>query len=282
MGLFSRFMGRESGGAEQAQHPDATVGASTARVGRYKRNTLGRDFVVADIHGAFDLLLIAMAEIDFDPAVDRIFSTGDLIDRGDSSERSAEFIALPYFHSTLGNHEAMLLELYEHGDPPQNVLNYAARKNGFEWWLKVPEDQRREIVAAVATLPHVIEVESARGIVGILHADAPRDMRWDEFIHGIEKGDDFVIRSCLWGRERVDQHDMHGIQGIARVYVGHTPQWQGMRRFGNVYALDTGAAFRLRGDMDMGRFTMVRLDADESQLADNRYAVGMMDIRTGH
>ena len=98
-------------GKQQAEQGDAIVSESTASVARFKRNTLGRDFVIADIHGAFDLLVIALAEIDFDPEVDRIFSTGDLIDRGESSHRCTEFISLPYFHSTLGNHESMLLDL---------------------------------------------------------------------------------------------------------------------------------------------------------------------------
>jgi serine/threonine protein phosphatase 1 len=160
------------------------------------------------------------------------------------------------------------------------VVRYAARHNGFEWWLKVSAEKRREIVEAVRTLPYAIEVESVCGIVGIIHADAPRNMKWDEFIQGIEAGEEKIVQSCLWGRERVDQHDMHGINGIARVFVGHTPQWQGLTRFGNVYALDTGAAFGLQGNLDRGHFTMVRLDADESQLADNGHAVGMMDIRT--
>jgi len=263
----------------QANPADATVSESTARVSRFKRNTLGRDFVVADIHGAFDLLVIAMAEIDFDPDVDRIFSTGDLIDRGDSSDRCAEFIALPYFHSTLGNHESMLLDLYVNGDPPQDVLEYAAKHNGFGWWLGVSNEKRHEILEAIRALPYVIEVESTCGIVGLIHADVPKKMKWHDFIAGIESGDAKVIDTCLWGRERIDSGNMRGIPGIARVFVGHTPQWQGLTRYGNVYALDTGAAFGLQGNLDKGRFTMVKLDADESCLIGGGQNGAMIDIR---
>ena len=246
---------------------------------RFKRNTLGRDFVVADIHGAFDLLVIAMAEVDFNPEVDRIFSSGDLIDRGDSSHRCSEFIALPYFHTTLGNHESMLLELYERGDPPQHILEFAAQQNGFAWWLGVSNEKRHEILEAIRTLPFVIEVESACGKVGIIHADVPKNLNWDEFIAGVESGDAAIIETCLWGRERIKNGNTLGISGIARVFIGHTPQWQGLTRYGNVYALDTGAYFGLRGNLDKGRFTMVKIDADESRLNSSAQNGAMIDIR---
>lgn len=280
MNVLTKLIHRLVIDKRQVTQGDSTiVSESTARVARFKRNTLGRDFVVADIHGVFDLLVIAMAEIDFDPDVDRIFSTGDLIDRGDSSQRCTEFIALPYFHSTLGNHEAMLLELYMFGDPPQHVLEEAAKHNGFEWWLGVSNEKRHEILEAIRTLPYAIEVETACGIVGLIHADVPGKMKWNDFIAGIEAGDAETIYTCLWGRERIDNENMRGISGIARVFVGHTPQWQGLTRYGNVFALDTGAAFGLQGNLDKGRFTMVKLDADESRLIGGGQNGAMIDIR---
>ena len=266
-------------GKQQAEQGDAIVSESTASVARFKRNTLGRDFVIADIHGAFDLLVIALAEIDFDPEVDRIFSTGDLIDRGESSHRCTEFISLPYFHSTLGNHESMLLDLYKNGDPSPHLLEYATQQNGFGWWLGVPNEKRQEILEAIRTLPYVIEVESACGIVGIIHADVPKNVKWDDFIARVESGDAEIIETCLWGRERIKNENKLGISGIARVYIGHTPQWQGLTRYGNVYALDTGAYYGLKGNMDKGRFTMVRLDADESRLVGGGQNGAMIDIR---
>ena len=46
--------------------------------------------------------------------------------------------------------------------------------------------------------------------------------------------------------------------GIGRVFVGHTPQWGGLRRYGNVYAIDTGAVFGWLG-MD-GHLTCVNIE----------------------
>ncbi len=95
------------------------------------RNERGCDFVVGDIHGAFDLVLRAMDKARFDPAVDRLLSVGDLIDRGDGSHRCARFLAQPYVHAVRGNHEDMLLDLYKDGEPVPAVLMFAARSNGF-------------------------------------------------------------------------------------------------------------------------------------------------------
>ena len=45
-------------------------------------NTKGRDFVVGDLHGTIHLLQVLLEQVKFDPADDRLFSGGDLIDRG--------------------------------------------------------------------------------------------------------------------------------------------------------------------------------------------------------
>ncbi|MBP5140546.1 serine/threonine protein phosphatase, partial [Pseudomonas chlororaphis] len=48
------------------------------RFQRFELNTAGRDFAVGDIHGYFTKLQAALDAIGFNPAVDRLFSVGDL------------------------------------------------------------------------------------------------------------------------------------------------------------------------------------------------------------
>ena len=58
----------------------------TTAVARYARNvTSGRDLVVGDVHGEFSTLEHALEALDFQPGKDRLFSVGDLIDRGPRS-----------------------------------------------------------------------------------------------------------------------------------------------------------------------------------------------------
>jgi serine/threonine protein phosphatase 1 len=45
-------------------------------------NTQGTDYVVGDLHGCFKLLERLLADVQFDKANDRLFSVGDLADRG--------------------------------------------------------------------------------------------------------------------------------------------------------------------------------------------------------
>ena len=76
----------------------------------FSANTVGRDFVVGDIHGMFKTLAKELEELGFDPEKDRLFSVGDLIDRGPDNEDIEEWLAKPWFHAVRGNHEQMLID----------------------------------------------------------------------------------------------------------------------------------------------------------------------------
>lgn len=249
------------------------------RVLRFKRNEQGRDFVVGDIHGAFDLVLKAMSQAQFNPAVDRLFSVGDLIDRGAGSHRCVKFLAQPYVHAVRGNHEDMLLELYANGEPDPAVVEFMASRNGFGWWLSVPAMHRREILAAIAELPLAIEIETVRGTVGLIHADIPERMSWDKFLADIEAANPKTTETCLWGRDRIRSNNAEGVQGVGRIFVGHTPQWGGLARYGNVYAVDTGAVFAEQGAKDDGCLTMARLVMKTEALTAPHERVSLVDLR---
>ena len=56
--------------------------------------TGGRDWVVGDVHGCFTTLREALLAIDFEHGRDRLFSVGDLIDRGPNSIEALEWLAV--------------------------------------------------------------------------------------------------------------------------------------------------------------------------------------------
>ena len=81
-------------------------------------NVEGRDFVVGDIHGCFDELTRLLNHVKFDPDNDRVFCTGDLIDRGPKSAESLSLLNKKWFYSCFGNHEDLMiskLKMMEHG-----------------------------------------------------------------------------------------------------------------------------------------------------------------------
>lgn len=48
-------------------------------------NSLGRDFVVGDLHGYYAELMQALEQVSFDFTQDRLLAVGDLINRGPDS-----------------------------------------------------------------------------------------------------------------------------------------------------------------------------------------------------
>src|SRR5690349_6471755 len=77
------------------------------------RNSKGRDFIVGDLHGVYDLLDQALETVRFDTQCDRLFSVGDLMDRGPYSARALVFLQKPWFFAVAGNHEAMFVEVVD-------------------------------------------------------------------------------------------------------------------------------------------------------------------------
>lgn len=219
---------------------------------RLAANTAGRDFVIGDIHGAYDLVLEGMRQVGFNGDCDRLLVVGDLIDRGPGSERVLKFLSQPYVHAIRGNHDHDFGRIDLAGIRILAGLNW----DGLGWAAEVADDTLIAIQQELSKLPIAMEVETARGNVGLVHADIPRGMGWQQFVAAIEQGDEAVIEVALRGRDRLKSRNDEGVPGIGRVYVGHTIQWDGPRALGNVYALDTGAVFRELGK-DKGSLTMV-------------------------
>ena len=215
----------------------------TDKIQYYKINEQGSDFVIGDIHGRYDLVEKALKAVNFKEKYDRLFCVGDLIDRGVESYKVLEFLERPYVHAIRGNHEDVLLDLYNVEEKlPDDMLRFYGQNMGMEWWFSVSERNRDLIIAALKKLPLVIEVESKRGNIGLVHADVPEELNWPEFKLAIENNENHVIQEALWGRTRLTYGIEKWIEGIGRVYVGHTPQSK-ITQLANLIAIDTGAVY---------------------------------------
>lgn len=212
------------------------------KIAYFKLNEHGKDYVIGDVHGRYDLVYQALEQAGFNKEIDRLFCVGDLIDRGQFSEHVLEFLQLPFVYAVRGNHEDMLLELYDNDTPSEDVLFYYGAKIGLHWWLDVSLEKRVQIIEALRKLPLVMEIETKRGHVGLVHADVGDNLTWEQFKEKIEQNDKHVIEEALWGRTRLTYDIKHQVEGIGRIYVGHTVQ-DNIRKLGNVVAIDTGAVF---------------------------------------
>lgn len=203
------------------------------------RNSVGRDFVVGDIHGEFDLLMSGLGAVQFDEERDRLFSVGDLIDRGPESLKCLELILEPWFFAVVGNHEDMMFE---------NVLgrSYCGTKtwmmNGGDWWHKHKEDlDVLDLVAqAYQTLPLALQIDHPLGPVGIVHASPP--CYWT-----VESLSDRPTQAhILWDRRILEngeyEYPSFLPKPLARLYMGHTPLRTPVRVNGLNW-IDTGAVY---------------------------------------
>lgn len=230
------------------------------RVVRHSLNTAGRDLICGDIHGSYSVLAAALNGARFDFGTDRLFCVGDLVDRGPESRRARAFIANPALLPVVGNHEQMFLEMYEETDEPdEEIVRFWTSRNGMSWWMDVPQDERLAIIAAFRTLPIVREVETKRGLVGIVHGEVPNGMDWQTFIAAIEAGDKRTTQSALWGRSRIEHGNDSGVRGIDRIFSGHTIV-DAPTQLGNVYYIDTGAFLAVTDKYNReGRLTVAEL-----------------------
>lgn len=237
----------------------------TNRVIRFSKNESGRDFIVGDIHGCFSALQSHLDSIRFNPdSGDRLFSVGDLVDRGPECEASIEWLAKPWFFAVAGNHEDYAIRW------PNCYMDagmYIA--HGGAWNAFLSTDQSLVFADAFRELPIAIELETDGGLVGIVHADCPLS-NWADFsgalktgwvkstageLRNSKKALDSLIDAAQWSRNRYQLASVgfapDDVADVRAVVVGHTPLLDGPEWVGNVFHIDTGACY------EGGSFTVV-------------------------
>jgi serine/threonine protein phosphatase 1 len=235
---------------------------------RISLNTRGRDFIVGDIHGCYEDFEKCLAKVGFDPAVDRVFPVGDLVDRGPHNERVLDYLGKGWFLPVIGNHEAFILKLYRDGPPSPAMLKESLefKKAGFEWWGKTSHAFRNEFIEKVGQLPIATELQTRLGKVGIIHADVPKGLHWDHITTLINHPEEAQRKLLLSERTRMKKRDETPVPGVERVYVGHNVVKSPVI-LGNLVALDTGAYMgKTKRWGGKGSLSLVRADVSWEQL----------------
>ncbi|MEH8245260.1 metallophosphoesterase [Aeromonas veronii] len=222
-------------------------------VKKFSANTAGRDFAVGDIHGHFTLLQQALDKVGFDSARDRLFSVGDLVDRGPECELVLEWLAKPWFHPVRGNHDDYVCR-----HDTCDTGNWL--QNGGAWFMSLLDVERGEYAAQFRELPIAIEVETPGGLIGLVHADCPFPS-WRlllDHLEGRYGGTNLrtIKNVCMWSRRRVEQGDESGVSDVHALVVGHTPMSSPVA-LGNVIHIDTAGWCPQKG----GAFTLLNLQS---------------------
>ena len=211
-------------------------------------NTKGVDYIVGDIHGEYNKLIESLKLINFDFSKDRLFCTGDLVDRGSQNEECLSLINQDWFITVMGNHELMCLDnFYYSNQYPEMYRMHAA--NGGEWFCVSDYKQQEFFVRQIETLPVIVEVQiDEHTKIGIIHANVGYD--WEELkkeiknINQISGSQNRILMDTLWGRSRISNSTAIPCKNISHVFVGHSPV-QSVKTLGNVSFIDTGVIFGL-------------------------------------
>ena len=219
----------------------------------YPINEQGRDFAVGDIHGHFSVLKAGLRAIGFDGNRDRLFSVGDLVDRGPESALAARWLEQPWFHAIRGNHEAMACDAIT-GDDDAADMHLS---NGGEWLAEMPEAERQSLIGKLLKLPLAMEVATAEGTVGVVHADLPFD-DWQAFAKAVRSGQlsERDRDMCLWSIARHARGYAQPVANVRAVVHGHITVPR-MEVLGNTYFIDTHHSSRPAGQQ--GHFTFLEL-----------------------
>jgi hypothetical protein len=138
-------------------------------------NLEGRDFVIGDLHGAYAAFEFALKNLNFDKKKDRMFSVGDLVDRGPDSVKCLKLIKKRWFHYVRGNHEQMMLDYVIHRGRSGDWW----MGNGGQWYLQLDTDFEaenrafvREASLLVEAAPLIITVDKKDGgVFHVMHAE---------------------------------------------------------------------------------------------------------------
>lgn len=218
------------------------------------KNQYGRDFVVGDLHGCYEIFQKELKLQAFDPEVDRIFSVGDLVDRGPDSFSCLTLLEEDWFNSVKGNHEVLWLDAHKFWFKNFDDCTVDDRIN-LEINFKIFLKNGGEIIDDYATyirfkelieeLPSIIELNHHSGKrFGILHAELPMQFTDWNVLHEMseEEMNNTLSDNLYWGRTRIKSTKLvhPPIENVHRIYVGHTIQEE-VFELGNIRYIDTGA-----------------------------------------
>lgn len=197
----------------------------------YLPNTHGADYVVGDLHGHGKQLLDELDRIGFDRSRDRLFCTGDLVDRGPDSFGTLALLFEPWFHCARGNHEddlPLFLE-YQYSKSPDDRDWHSDSA----WVYHLNEEQihylKEKILPVLSAAPTVLRVEGAHGF-WVVHADrgvfgrhsGSLNLLDDKQLPLVDENDLNQVEAMLWSRRllrEIPHADLHDY-GLYRAALG--------------------------------------------------------------
>ena len=214
-------------------------------------NQAGRDIVVGDVHGCFRTLDRTLREIGFDPACDRLFGVGDLVNRGPHSAEAVKWLEERFAAVVMGNHERLIQSWFR-----AKLLK--GRPQSLPWLRKIPPAHYQSWFDAFDAMPLALTIETRHGLVGVVHAEPPNHV-WSVAFDLLERASVAATDVALLGYEMCAEHDAahsRPIEGLRALVHGHWPVKE-VETTLNRWNIDTGAGF------SNGRLSVIEVNALE-------------------
>jgi serine/threonine protein phosphatase 1 len=236
---------------------------------RLPENKQGKDYVVGDLHGCFSLLDVLLAKVHFDKQKDRLFSVGDLIDRGPESLHCLFLLEEPWFMAVCGNHESMCLDFFlpYRVNDTLKVSDCASSNlffdNGGAWIEQYYQANRQCMTPEfnrgldlLLDMPLILVVGEGENRFHVIHAELIRSQynfaktatwlnsdidRW----FSEQRIPSIVSENLLWSRTlmsgRFSQHPTATLQpGLSTTFCGHSYAPKPQKVLSHI-CVDTGA-----------------------------------------
>lgn len=189
----------------------------------FAENTKGNDYLVGDVHGHYEELMYELKMVKFNAKKDRVFSLGDLCNRGEDSKKCLKLLLCKEFpfYAVEGNHESMLRELMKNADIEATL---SKGNVGGQWAIDCFEQEPTEFKflcgIIFAKCYNAITLKTKYGDVGLIHAQSPDD--WSVFSNGTVSEQELF--DGLWSLLKYSMPDseLKPVKNIALTVHGHT------------------------------------------------------------
>jgi serine/threonine protein phosphatase 1 len=235
-----------------------------------EKNDIGHDFIVGDIHGRLSALQKLLDKVCFDTDRDRLFCVGDMIDCGEDSMGVLKLAKnSPWFYTTIGNHEDMLLSYLNHRISLYHGTGDFIANGGY--WINEHKDRLvhilDEYVPWILNLPYVIHVDSnnpgasykaSQGFC-VIHAGSAGSS-WEN-LHDpcwVWDNRDLLTWDRNIGQQGLLLEEVGLPPNCTPIYCGHTPVRQPMVTMSNVITPSEDSVPMCNINLDCG----AKLDAE--------------------
>jgi hypothetical protein len=187
-----------------------------------------RTLFIGDVHGCFDELIKLLDKVSYRPANDRLIYLGDILNKGEKSLETLNFVKEQNIECILGNNEIGFLDLMENGGYHGSSLVKMKESLGnraeefYDWVKKFPLYIEEDFIAVHAGLaPGLKPEECSRRILTTIRT-------WD----GVGKN--------LNNKEDPSWYELY--QGKKTIIYGHYAS-KGLQVRDKTIGLDSGCVF---------------------------------------